>query len=323
VRLLEGATALPPGQRGWARIALREPALLLPGDRFIIRMFSPVVTIGGGVVLDTGGRRYRKTDRVAERLRTLAEAPEAERVALLVRESKYGMGMAELVARTGLTERQIEAITRRDGQGAVLYFAQPQPWFADRAWFQSVREKLLRAVREFHRKNPLLPGIPKQDLRGRELPDSPPFLIDAILAEEKQIAVEGENVRLAGHKLVLKQDEEQARAAIERAFEQAGLAVPGVPDVLAKSGVEAGRARSLLQILLREKRLIRVGDDLVFHHTAMEKLRALLAAHKAARFNVGTFKDWTGISRKYAIPLLEYLDRERVTRREGDERVVL
>ncbi len=320
VRLLEGAAALKPGQRGWARIVLREPALLLPGDRFIIRMFSPVVTIGGGVVVDTGGKRYRKGDRVGERLRTLAEAPAAERVALLVRESKYGMGIGELVARTGLTEREIAAAA---AGAPVVAFAQPQPWFADRAWFQSAREKLLRAVREFHQKHPLLPGIPKQDLRGRELPDSPAFLIDAMLAQEKQIAVEGENVRLASHKLVLKRDEEQARAAIERAFEQAGLAVPGLPDVLAKSGVEAVRARSLLQILLRDKRLIRVSDDLVFHHTAMEKLRTMLAARHAARFNVGTFKDWTGISRKYAIPLLEYLDRERVTRREGDERVVL
>ncbi|MGA2741747.1 MAG: selenocysteine-specific translation elongation factor [Bryobacteraceae bacterium] len=322
VRLLEGATALQPGQRCWARIVLREPALLLPGDRFIIRMFSPVVTIGGGVVVDIGGKRYRKADRpgIAERLRTLADAPQSERIALLVRESKYGLGMAELVARTGLTEHQIVTAA---GEAPVAAFKQPQPWFADRAWFHTAREKLLRAVREFHQKNPLLPGVPKQDLRGRELPDSPPFLIDAILAQEKQIVVEGENVRLGTHKVVLKQDEEQARAAIERAFEQAGLAVPGLPDVLAKSGVEAARARSLLQILLREKRLIRIGDDLVFHHTAMEKLRTMLAARQAARFNVGTFKDWTGISRKYAIPLLEYLDRERVTRREGDERVVL
>ena len=325
VRLLEGPTALQPGQRCWARIVLREPALLLPGDRFIVRMFSPVVTIGGGVVVDTGGKRYRKGDRpgVSERLQTLAEGSEAERVALLVRESKYGMEMAELVARTGLTERQIEAVVSREHPGTVLYFAHPHVWFADRAWFDSARERLLRVVRDFHRKNPLLPGIPKQDLRGRELPDSPSFLIDALLAQEKQIAVEGENVRLATHKLLLKQDEEEARAAIERAFEQAGLAVPALPDVLAKSGVEAARARSLLQILLREKRLIRVSDDLVFHHTAMEKLRSMLAVRQPARFNVGAFKDWTGISRKYAIPLLEYLDRERVTRREGDERVVL
>ena len=320
VRLLEGAPVLQPGASCWARIALREPALLLPGDRFIIRMFSPVVTIGGGVVLDIAGKRYRKSDPVAERLRTLAEAPAAARLALLVRESKYGMDVADLVARMGLTEPEIAEAA---AGAPVAAFTHPQRWFVDRAWLESARERLLRAVREFHKKNPLLPGIPKQDLRGRELPDSPPFLIDAILAQEKQIAVEGENVRLASHKLVLKQDEEQARAAIERAFEQAGLAVPALPDVLAKSGVEAARARSLLQILLREKRLIRVTDDLVFHHSAMEKLRAMLAAHKAARFSVGAFKDWTGISRKYAIPLLEYLDRERVTRREGDERVVL
>jgi selenocysteine-specific elongation factor len=320
VRLLEGTTALQPGQRAWVRIVLREPALLLPGDRFIIRMFSPVVTIGGGVIVDTGGQRYRKGDGVAERLRTLAEAPGAGRVALLVRESKYGMGIAGLVARTGLTERQI-----LDAASAapLVVFEHPQPWFADRGWFQSAREKLLRVVREFHQKNPLLPGVAKQDLRGRELPDSPPFLIDAILAQEKQIAVEGENVRLASHKLVLRQDEQQARAAMERAFEQAGLAVPALPDVLAKCGVETSRARSLLQILLREKKLIRVSDDLVFHHTAMSKLRALLAAHQGEHFNVGTFKDWTAISRKYAIPLLEYLDRERVTRREADQRLVL
>jgi selenocysteine-specific elongation factor len=322
VRLLDGVTALQPGQRCWARMVLREPALLLPGDRFIIRMFSPVVTIGGGVVLDTAAKRYRKSDRpgVAERLRTLAEAPAPARIALLVRESKYGMGMAELVSRTGLTEREIAAAA---SAAPTVVFEHPMHWFVDRAWLQSVRDKLLRAVREFHQKNPLLPGIAKQDLRGRELPDSPAFLIDAILAEEKQIVVEGENVRLAVHKLVLKQDEEQARAAIENAFEQAGLAVPAVPDVLAKSGVETARARSLLQILLREKLLVRVNDDLVFHHCAMEKLRTLLATRKGAPFNVGTFKDWTGISRKYAIPLLEYLDRERVTRREGDERVVL
>jgi selenocysteine-specific elongation factor len=320
VRLLGGATVLQPGERAWARIVLREPALLLPGDRFIIRMFSPVVTIGGGVVLDTAGIRYRKADRVAERLRILAEAPLAERIALIVRESRYGLDMGALVARTGLPESAIEAATAR---APLLHWKQPQPWFVDRAWFDSAREKLPGAVREFHRQNPLLPGIAKQDLRGRELPDAPAFLFDALLAQAREIVVEGENVRLAIHKLVLKQDEEQARAAIERAFEQAGLAVPALPEVLAKSGVEAARARSLLQILLREKRLIRVSDDLVFHRAAMESLRQMLAVHKAARFSVGAFKDWTGISRKYAIPLLEYLDRERVTRRDGDERVVL
>ena len=320
VRLLDGAASLEPGGRAWARIVLREPALLLPGDRFIIRMFSPVVTIGGGIVLDTAGVRYSKNRPAPERLGTLAEAPLPGRLALLVREARYGLGLPELVARTGLPEREIAAAA----SPAVLVIQQPHTWFIDRAWFESAREKLLRAVHEFHQNNPLQPGIARQDLRARLLPDSPPFLIDALLAAGgKEIVVEGEAVRLAGHKLVLKQDEEQARTVIERAFEQAGLAVPALPEVLAKSGVESARARSLLQILLREERLVRVSDDLVFHHTAIANLRRMLAGHKAVRFNVGTFKDWTGISRKYAIPLLEYLDRERVTRREGDERVVL
>ena len=148
-------------------------------------------------------------------------------------------------------------------------------------------------------------------------------MFDALLAEAKEIAVEGETVRLRSHRVVLKEDEEQARAKIEAAFEQAGLAVPALAEVLAKSGVEAARARSLLQILIREKRLVRISEDLVFHRAAIGKLRELLAAHRSTRFNVATFKEWTGISRKYAIPLLEFLDREHVTRREGDERLVL
>ena len=104
-----------------------------------------------------------------------------------------------------------------------------------------------------------------------------------------------------------------------------GLAWPrrGSRKLSAASGVEPARSRSLLAILLREKRLVRIGEDLVLHRSALDGLRALLASKRATRFNVGQFKEWTGVSRKYAIPLLEYLDRERITRREGAERVVL
>ena len=199
----------------------------------------------------------------------------------------------------------------------------PQQWLVDPAWFQSTRDRLVRAVRHFHAQNPLLPGIAKQDLRARELAAAPPFLLDALLTDAKDLVVEGETVRSRAHKVTLKEDEEQARAAIERAFEQAGLAVPAVAEVLAKSGVEAARARTLLALLLREKRLTRISEDLVFHRSAIEKLRELVAVRKSQRFNVTAFKEWTGVSRKYAIPLLEYLDREHVTRREGDERLVL
>ncbi|MFB3827787.1 MAG: selenocysteine-specific translation elongation factor [Bryobacteraceae bacterium] len=318
VRLLGGQAALAPGGRAYARIVLREPTLLLPGDRFIIRMFSPVVTIGGGKVLDIAGPRYRRADNPAARLEVLDSGDAAARIALLVREAGHGMSPAALAARTGLKAREIESAA-----APLVRLTQPQPWLADRGWWQSTRDRLVRAVREFHQNNPLLPGIARQELRGRELPDAPPFLMDALLAEARELTAEGETVRLRSHRLVLKEDETQAQGLIERAFEQAGLAAPALSEVLAKSGVEPARARSLLQILIREGTLVRISEDLVFHRSAIENLRAMLAARRGTRFAVPLFKDWTGISRKYAIPLLEYLDRERVTRRQGDERVVL
>jgi len=320
VRLPAGTGAVKPGQASYAQLVLRDPALLLPGDRFIIRMFSPVVTIGGGVVLDNGERRYRARDDMAERLAAVECADTAERIARLVQEAEFGLGLAELVARTGLREDEIAQAAQRAGLAHVM---QAQSWYADRAWFQKTRERLAAAVREFHQGNPLAPGIAKQDLRSREMPAAPLWLVDSLLSDAKELAVEGEIVRSRSHRVVLREDESAARAAIEQAFECAGLATPAVGEVLAQSGVEAARARSLLQILLRERQLVRVNDELVFHRSAIENLRQMMAARKSAKFNVAAFKEWTGVSRKYAIPLLEYLDRERVTRREGDERRVL
>jgi selenocysteine-specific elongation factor len=313
VRLLEGTAPLQPGGTAYVRLVLRDAALLLPADRFIIRMFSPVATIGGGVVLDVGA-----TGKAAPaRLDALASADAADRIALLVRETPFGMGMAGLVARTGLVEPEIAAAAAR---APLIAIPQPQPWYVDRAWFHAARARMVETVREFHRENPLQPGIPKPDLRPA---GAPQFLLDALLADAQEIVAEGDTVRLRAHTLVLNEDERQARAAIEGAFQQAGLAAPAVAQVLAKSGVEPARARSLLRILLREKQLVRIHDELVIHHSAIADLRRMLAARKPARFNVGTFKEWTGVSRKYAIPLLEFLDRERITRREGEERLIL
>jgi selenocysteine-specific elongation factor len=317
VRLPSGAAALRPGQTCYAQLVLREPALLWPGDRFIIRMFSPVITIGGGVVLDNGERRYRATDNMPARLAALDQADTAARLAMLVKEARFGLSLADLVARTGLRDAEIAAAA---AQAGLVEISQ---WYVSPTWLQQSRDRLTAAVRDFHRANPLLPGVPKQDLRGREFAALPLFLLDAVLAAAKDLAVEGETVRARGHKVVLQEDESAARAAIERAFQSAGLATPAVPEVLAKSGVEPARARSLLQILLRERQLIRVSEELVFHRTAIDNLRRMMASRKSARFNVTAFKEWTGVSRKYAIPLLEYLDRERITRREGDERRVL
>ena len=297
----------------FARLLLREAILLLPGDRFIVRMFSPVVTIGGGVILDIAPPRKE----TPERLMLLAEGTVEQRIALLIRESRFGQTTADLIARTGLQAAVIE----RAASAVAAQLA--QTWFVDKVWMQALVAKWQAQLASFHLKFPLLPGLAKEEMRSREAPDAPSALFEALLASEKQIVVTGDIVHLATHKLALKQEEADALAKIESAFERAGLAVPGVPEVIQSSGVEAARARSLLQILYRGKKLIRIGDDLVFHQSVLATLRELLATHKGELFSVGTFKDWTGVTRKYAIPLLEHLDREHITMREGDSRRVL
>ncbi len=309
-RLIASLDPMKPGSRAHVRFLLREPLLLLPGDRFIVRMFSPVVTIGGGVVLDIAAPPRIKR---AELDRRLTQLETGDRVSLLVAESAFGMSVAELIARTGLPKIQ-------ESDDLVRL---PEGWIASK---QTIEQKILQfrnILRDFHLKNPLKPGLSKEELRSRELPGAPPFLLDAILARAKDIAAEGEIVRLASHRVALKEDEEAATAKIEALFRDGGLMVPSTAEVLAKSGVESARARSLLQILLKNRRLIRVGDDLIFHVSAMDGLRQTLSGRKGARFSVPEFKEWTGVSRKYAIPLLEFLDRERVTRRDGDSRIVI
>ncbi|MEI9971088.1 MAG: selenocysteine-specific translation elongation factor [Ignavibacteriota bacterium] len=316
VRLLGGATVLQPGLSTYARLVLKEPALVLPGDRFIIRMFSPVITIGGGVVLDLPATP--RTTGAAERLTRLEGSDAAARIALLVRGSEFGAGVPELMARTGLTEDRLAQAARN---AALLVLA--DSWYVDRDWFGSARGKLVDAVGKFHRENPLVAGIAKQDLRARVMARVPPFVLDALLAAAAEIVVEGETVRLRTHTVVLREDEERALAAIERTFESAGLAVPPMSEALAASGVESKRARTLLETLVRRKRLLRINQELVFHAGAIEQLRQILKPRKAQHFGVGEFKEWTGISRKYAIPLLEFLDRQHITRREGDRRLIL
>jgi selenocysteine-specific elongation factor len=313
VRILSGRTMIEPGSTDYVRVLLREPLLTLPGDRFIVRRFSPVTTIGGGVVLDIAP----PTRAPVGRLETLRCGAIAERIALLARESDGGRGLAALVARTGLREAEIEEAARV--AGLVILSG----WFADPIWFSAKVAAVRAELTAFHRQNPLLEGMPREDLRGRVVPDAPSAVFDALLTGAPEFVAAGDTVRLSSHRAALRDADKEATERMEAALEAAGFAVPPVEEVLATAGIEPARARTLLHLLLREKKLIRVGDDLVFHAAAIARLRELLTQRKGLRFAVADFKTWTGISRKYAIPLLEFLDRERVTRRDGDVRVVL
>lgn len=293
--------AVRPLGDSYARIRLRDPLLLLPGDRFIVRKFSPVVTIGGGEVIEIEPPRKSRAGR-------MAPLDLASRAALLVKDSTYGVVKSELLWRLG--ESAAAGVAVGD-------------WCVDPGWLEAKQPELEKALAAFHKQNPLLAAMPREELRTKVIPKAPPALFDALLARNKKLVAHGDAVRLVSHRVELQQDEQDARAKIEGAFQSGGLAVPSQREVLAGSGVDGTRAAILLATLLKEKKLIRVSAELVFHSSAVDQLKTIIGAHKGERFAVGDFKDWTGCSRKYAIPLLEFLDRERLTRREGDFRLVV
>ena len=311
VRLFDQQTSILPGTHGWVRLVLREPALLSRGDHFIIRKFSPVTTIGGGRIIDVSGHRYRKGSRAGDRLRILDSGTAAERIALLVTESPEGISVPLLAAILALPLDTV----RNPVPGVQLL--RLEDWLVARTALGTYRAQFLAQVRDFHTDNPMLPGIPKSSL------SQPAVLLPELLRSTQEIAVEADIVRLRIHKVTLQQDESAARLAIEIAFESAGLSVPALAQVLAQSGIEDKRARSVLQLLLREQRLVKLSADLVFHTNALSSFRKALASRKGTRISVAEFKDLAGVSRKYAIPLLEYADREKWTRREGETRLIL
>jgi selenocysteine-specific elongation factor len=317
---------LVPGQTAWAQLRLAEPLPLLPGDRFILRQFSPVVTIGDGVVIDAAplsGRQQRKQSQ--EALASLAGGTAQEILeARVFRRAQRGLSVPDAVAETGWEMKRLQAAI------ATLLKEKKALLFGDvlisHGAFSEAASAAVSAVATFHQANPLVAGIGKEELRERLGLGPAVFggMLDA-LVREKKIEVAGEQIHQPGRGVVMKEEEAESKRQIEHAFASAGLKVPALKEVLAGLKIDRTRAQKIVTLLLRDHVLIKVSDDLVFHHGALDSLRNTVAAFKAKspKIDVAAFKELTGVSRKYAIPLLEYLDRERVTRRVGDERMIL
>jgi selenocysteine-specific elongation factor len=320
---LHGVKQLAPGSQAFARVKLPEAALLLPGDRFILRQFSPVVTIGGGVVLDSAPiPRMPELEGFLQVL--VAGDPETVLKARIARRGHAGIAAPRLIAETGWTRNFLEArLAPALQEGRVLRIGD---LFVDAPAMAQLQQSTVSLVEGFHRKNSLVSGIAREALREQVKAPSEVFSASLdLLVREKKIEVVGDVVRLPGHGVVMKDEEAESKKKIEEAFAMAGLKVPALHEVIAGLKVDKIRAQKIVTLLLRDKVLVKISDELVFHGSALADLRRLVAAQKAKspRMDVARFKELTGVSRKYAIPLLEYLDRERVTRRVGDLREIL
>jgi selenocysteine-specific elongation factor len=321
------ASDVPPGGQAFVRLRLEAPAVLTRGDRFILRAYSPPVTIGGGTVLDPHPPRGPiRTAAGRARLRALETTSIDAAVTAFV-EERGAMGLAEtsLTSRAGLSPPAARALVERlagSGRVASLGSLLVAPGVLD-----DLARRLLAAIEAHHKSEPLSEGLPREEGRERVFGRAPAAVFDEVVARLSSGGkiVARERLALAGRQLSLSPEEARAQEALERVFRDAGLAPPDLSSAAAAAGVPAGVADRVSKLLLRQKTLVKI-DVLLFHADALSGLKDQVRGLKAggdARVDVAAFKQRYGITRKYAIPLLEYLDRERVTRRVGDSRVVL
>ncbi|MGA7409086.1 MAG: selenocysteine-specific translation elongation factor [Bryobacteraceae bacterium] len=303
-----------------ARLAFRQPMLLLPGDRFIIRQASPSITIAGGTVIDPFPPIRLRRGRTLERLRRLADADVAERVRVLVGETAQGRSLASLVKLTGLPEARLKELI---GNDTSLFFAEQEQRVITHEWINKKQESTIKWLEQFHKDNPSVNGAALPTVRQAIFEGLEASLADTQMRRTPGVTVQADVVALTSHSASFSAREMEAIEGIAAAYRSAGFQPPELADVLVKFSLDAKKARPLVDFLFKSNRLVRISGEFVFHSDVLTHLRQSLAQQRGRQFSVPEFKDWTQVSRKFAIPLLEYLDRERVTRRDGDKRVVL
>jgi selenocysteine-specific elongation factor len=333
----EGSTAaadsfqIEPGQSRLAQLRLESPVTALPGDRFILRSYSPQVTIGGGVILDALAEKHRRRDEAAvARLRQIEQSDPAGRAAAFIEmEGARAMTAADIAARTGATDKQIARISREliESGRALEVSSSPLVLISSES-YSRLAGGVIALLESHHKREPLSLGLSREEVRERVFGDVRPDIFRTIIARlagEGKVVAERDALRLASHRLALSEAESTAKRNLEAAFKRAGLQAGTLEEIAANVGIPNELARKLYNLLAAERRLIRVGE-FVFHLDSIEDLIKRVRAQKSInpKIDVAVFKEITGgLTRKYAIPLLEYLDRERVTRRIGNEREIL
>jgi selenocysteine-specific elongation factor len=320
---------LRPGESAHARLRLEHPAVVTRGDRFILRAYSPPITIGGGTILDPEPPRGGIRTAVGRaRFHRLGPAAALEDAVMTFVEERgfHGLPRPAVLSRAGMPpDESARAIDRLESSGRVAVVGD---LLVSRALLNGAADDLLAALKAHHAADPLSEGMHREEARERLMPRAPAAVFDAVvepLGARGRISLR-ERLSLAGHSVSLSADELRVKDELIRLFLDAGLAPPDQGTARGAVGGDARVVDRILALLTRQRTLVKV-DTLLFHAERLEALKADLRKLKstgaAVRLDVGAFKERYGVTRKFAIPLLEYLDRERVTRRVGESRVLI
>jgi selenocysteine-specific elongation factor len=330
-RVLGGAKSIAPGERGLVQLRLEGPIVAARGDRFILRRYSPLETIAGGVVLDAYPEKHPVASlAAAERLQALARSSDASAASQFVNESgSAGVSETELGRRLGVGASGLEEILRslHEGGKAALVSRSPRV-LIDPGVIEELGKKLEAELRAFQKKNPLLGGMPKSELREKAGGGAPVEVFELILAklaETRRLRVSQDLVSTFDHQIHLNEGETRARDLLVERYRTAGVRPQSLSEVAAEAKLDVKLLERIQRVLLKEGTLVQISEGMVFHRDSLSRLKESVRSYKSKRdrIDVAFFKEMAGVTRKHAIPLLEWLDRERVTQRAGNERVIL
>ncbi len=334
VRVLNSSGEIAAGESGLAQLRIETPLVMLHDERFIIRAYSPIETIAGGRVLDPFAVKHRGKDlgHAVDGLRALMDPARPAKVAAFVRASgEAGLKLAQITARTGWTAEVAARVAKEAGSdGNILDL---EGVLIDHEIVRRLSQAAVDEVKRHHQQQPLSRGFARETLRERHFAHTPAEVFRAVLAQLETHGVlvsDKDLVRAKEHSLALAGEDGEMSARMAGVYERAGLEAPTIDAAMEQATVLPARrahGRKILQRLIDEGTIVRVQGEMLMHRAALARLNQLLddyaTNHEPDRLiDVASFKNLAGVSRKYAIPLLEYLDREKITRRAGDQRVI-
>lgn len=320
-----------PGEAAYVQLRLEESMVGQYGQNFVIRRYSPMVTIGGGEVLNPDPTKHKRfAENVISRLEIQEDGTVLERIELAVQDHKRTVKPADLIIRTGLTVEEIqdkcEALAK-DGK-LIKFNIGREISYLHQADYASLKEQVVTALKEYHRKHHLRWGRPKEEIRSQlniELnkQEYDQFLTN--LAEEEIIEIKEAKIRLQDHQIELSSQEEEIKEKIETKFKQERFMPPTLKKLKNELDAKSELIEELFDLLIREDILKRIDAEIYFHHQALaeaeDKLKEFLQSHQ--QITIGEYRDLLDSSRKYILPLLNYFDQEGITKRVGDKRVLV
>ena len=318
------------GEDAYLQIRVEAPIVALPGDRFVLRSYSPVFTIGGGEILDAfPPRRKRLASETREELTILERGSSEEKLALrLYKAGPAGLSFAEMLMRSNLSPSKLKPVVGSlTSGGRILLYDPERQRYIHSGVAADLKRFVAEFLEEFHRQNPLQPGAVKEELKSKLPPQVDLRLFNYLLSaliSEKKIVAEKETLRLASHKISLKEEERELHRKMTALYRRGGLQPPTVKEVAAELQVSENELRPVLQLLTKEGALIKVKEDLYFSRAALEDLeqRTVAFLQQNKELTPVQFKEISQVSRKFAIPLLEYFDGKKLTMRVGDKRIL-